>query len=93
MTANQGSPTHPVPPPILHGEGLLPGKLAEVRDDDRGGEAAGEARRLGRLAAGIVAVAIAVVVIVAAGSADQPRGHDQIRARCFIAGGPAEMCD
>jgi hypothetical protein len=93
MTANQASPTHPVPRPVLHSEGLLSGELAEVGSGDRGVEAAGAAGRLGRLVAGIVAVAIAVVVVIAAGSADRPRGHDQIRARCFVQGGPAEMCD
>ena len=96
MTANQGSPTHPVPPPMLHSEGLLPGELAGVRDDDRGGEAAGEVRSLRRLVVGILAVAIAVLVVVAvvaAGFALRQWRHDQFRARCFIQGGPAEMCD
>ena len=93
MPANQGSPNAPSSASDLHSEGRLPGELAEVRDEDRGVEAAGEARRLGRLVVGTVAVAIAVVVVIAAGSADQSRQHDQIRARCFIAGGPAEMCD
>ena len=93
MTATQGSPTHPVPPPVLHSEGLLPGELAEVRNDDRGVEAAGGARRLGRLAVGIVAVAIAAAVVIAAGHSDQSRRDDPIRAYCFVQGGPAEMCD
>jgi hypothetical protein len=55
-------------------------------------EAAASGRSLRRRIAGVVAVAVAVLVVVALGIVGE-RSDDGVRARCLMSGTPASMCD